>query len=230
MKSENIFKIFLDSQLSWSFIQGPVYNRLIWNAAGDTIEEMLDRTPAPKAGAKVLDIGSGPGYATALAARKHPDAVFIGVDYSEPQVNWAKKHLAKSGAANCSFQVGDAMDLPFEDNSFDQVMSIASIKHWPDAVRGLKEISRVLKPGCSAHIGEADRECDPKAFDRFARAFTSSWWVNKSLVRWFLKTTVFGQSYSCAEVEEMARKAGFAEILVEKIADRPFLRAFLTNP
>jgi len=229
MKTGNIFKQFLDSRAAWGYIQGPVYNRVIWDAAGETIREMVDRTPFAKPDSKALDVGSGPGYATVYAARKHSAATIIGVDYSPEQVKWACRILARDPLPNCSFEIGDAMNLRFDDNTFDLVISIASIKHWPDPVRGLREISRVLKPGCAAHIGEADRDCGPRDFDIFASAFTNRWWVNKPLVRWFLKSTVFGQSYSCAEAERMAREAGFADVLAEKIPDRPFFRMVLTK-
>lgn len=224
MKNGNIFKRFLDSRAAWGLIQGPVYNRIIWDAAGDTMREIIDATPMPRPDARALDVGSGPGYATIYAARKYPEGTIIGVDYSPEQVKWARRMLARERLANCSFEVGDAMDLPFDDTSFDIVISIASIKHWPDPVRGLREIYRVLKPGCAAYIGEADRDCNQRHFEEFARAFTKSWWVNKPFVRWFLRSTVFGQSMTADEAGSMAREAGFQDVRVEKIPGRPFLR------
>ena len=229
MKNENIFKKFLDSRSAWEYIQGPVYNRVIWDAAGDTIREIIDNTPLEKPNTKGLDVGSGPGYATIYAAQKYPGVSVIGVDYSPAQVKWARRALAKTPLPNCSFQVGDAMDLPFDDNTFDVVVSIASIKHWPDPVRGLREIARVLKPGCKAYIGEADRGCDPGDLDAFARAFTKKWWVNKTFVRWFLKSTVFGKSYTIEQAAAFAREAGFQNVTAEKIPNRPFFRMILSK-
>lgn len=229
METENIFKKFLDSRAAWEYIQGPVYNRVIWDAAGETVREIIDNTPLPKPDAKALDVGSGPGYATIYAAGKYPGASITGVDYSPAQVKWARRMLARRPHPNCSFQVGDAMALPFDDDTFDIVISIASIKHWPDPALGLREIARVLKPGCKAYIGEADRACDPRDFDTFARAFTQKWWVNKTLVRWFLKSTVFGQSYTAEQAAQFAREAGFQNITAEKIPNRPFFRMVLTK-
>ena len=226
----DIFKRILDSRLSWDVFQGRIYNRLIWNAAGPIIEDVIDRTKPPRPDARVLDVGSGPGLATIRAARKYPSATIIGVDYSPEQVRAARRNLRKNPVPNCSFILGNAMELPFEDNSFDMVISIASIKHWPDGVRGLREISRVLKPGSEAHIGEADRECNSLDLDRFISNFAAPWWVNKRLVGWYLRSTVFGKSYNCAEAERMAVEAGFAAVKVEKIPGAPAFRMTLINP
>ncbi|MEW6200933.1 MAG: class I SAM-dependent methyltransferase [bacterium] len=225
----DIFKRIMNSRLAWDVFQGRIYNRLIWNAAGTIIEDVIDRTKPPRPDARVLDVGSGPGFAAIRAARKYPAATIIGVDYSLVQVLAARRNLKKNPAPNCSFRLGNAMDLPFEDNTFDMVISIASIKHWQDSVRGLREISRVLKPGCEAHIGEADRECSPRDLDRFISDFTAPWWVNKRIVGWYLRSTVFGRSYNCAEAERMAAQAGFATVKVEKIHGAPAFRMTLTN-
>jgi len=225
----DIFKRIMDSKIAWDVFQGRIYNRLIWNAAGKIVEDVIDRSPPPVEEAAVLDVGSGPGLATIYVAKKYPAAEITGVDYSREQVRAAKRNLRRSGVKNCSFRAGDAMDLPFEDDSFDMVFSIASLKHWPDGTRGLAEIERVLKPGCAAHVGEADRECDPEELDRFIRDFTAPWWVNREIVGWYLRNTVFGDSYSPAEAEEMARRAGFAEIEVEKTPGAPAFRMTLTK-
>ena len=106
MDTGNPFKKMLDSRAAWDLFQGAVYNRLIWNAAGDVIEEMIDRTPPPRADAHALDVGSGPGYATRLVAEKHPAATVTGVDYSPAQVRWARRQLRRRPVPNCSFRVG----------------------------------------------------------------------------------------------------------------------------
>jgi SAM-dependent methyltransferase len=64
------------------------------------------------------------------------------------------------------------MNLPFQEASFDIVISVASIKHWLDGRRGLQEIRRVLIPNGSAFIAEADRDATDREIYRFASKFT----------------------------------------------------------
>ena len=113
------------------------------------------------------------------------------------------------------------MDLPFEDAFFDIVMSVGSIKHWPDAARGLQEIRRVLGSDGLAFIAEADREASGEDFSRFARQFTA-WYVWDRFMRWYLRSVVFGQSYTRQEAESLAKSAGFDRVEVEKVKGWPF--------
>lgn len=229
-KQGDVFKSIMDSRVAWDVFQGHIYNRVIWNTAGHIVRGIIDAVPPPAGDSPAaLDVGSGPGYATIYAAEKFPHAEIIGLDYSGEQIKFANRQLRKSRARNCSFKRGDAMELPFEDESFDMVFSIASIKHWPDGARGLREIRRVLKPGCVAHVGEADRECDFGDLENFIGSFTSAWWVNKRLVGWYLRHTVFGQSYTKAEARAMAEEAGFEQIEVDSVPGAPVFKMTLVK-
>ncbi|MED5815655.1 methyltransferase domain-containing protein [Mycolicibacterium sp. 050232] len=96
-------------------------------------------------GGLALDVGSGPGNVTAALARSAGlDGFAFGVDISEPM-------LARAVEAEASRQVGflraDAQKLPFRDDVFDAVTSIAVLQLIPDAEAALAEMVRVLKPG-----------------------------------------------------------------------------------
>jgi SAM-dependent methyltransferase len=66
---------------------------------------------------------------------------------------------------------GSALDLPVDDAAFDAVVSVGSIKHWPEPARGLAECTRALRPGGTLVVVEVDRGC---LLDD-ARAFVARW-------------------------------------------------------
>ena len=103
--------------------------------------EWLDIPP----GGVALDVGSGPGNVTASLARAAgPDGLALGVDISEPM-------LARAVRAEAGPQVGflraDAQRLPFRDETFDAVISIAMLQLIPEPSAALAEMVRVLRPG-----------------------------------------------------------------------------------
>lgn len=113
------------------------------------------------------------------------------------------------------------MGLSFENATFDIVISLASIKHWPDKVLGLKEIARVLVPGGRSLVLEANSECTEDEFARFASKYYF-WWVYKRLFNWYGRLITVKQGIPPSEAEAMARAAGFAEIEVKKQQGWPF--------
>ena len=103
--------------------------------------EWLDIPP----GGTALDVGSGPGNVTASLARAAgPEGLALGVDISEPM-------LARAVRAQAGPQVGflraDAQRLPFRDQTFDAVLSIAMLQLIPKPSAALVEMARVLRPG-----------------------------------------------------------------------------------
>lgn len=99
-------------------------------------------------GKKALDVCTGTGdWALALAEAVGDKGNVIGLDFSENMLKVAEEKLAKTSLKNVSFINGDAMDLPFPDNSFDYVTIGFGLRNVPDYKRVLKEMHRVCKPG-----------------------------------------------------------------------------------
>src|SRR4051812_28794777 len=99
------------------------------------------------AGDRVLDVGCGPGYLTALAAdAAAPGGNAVGVDPSQPMIEQARR---TRGTGNCSFQVGKAESLDAVDGAFDVVVSSLAVHHIPAEARAaaFAEMHRVLRPG-----------------------------------------------------------------------------------
>jgi SAM-dependent methyltransferase len=108
-----------------------------------------DVAAAAPEGARVLEIGCGPGHLSIMLARRH-DLYVIGLDLDPAMVERARAHAvrtASGGGRSPSFLVGDVASLAFPDTSFDVVVSTLSMHHWADPSAGLAEIARVLRSG-----------------------------------------------------------------------------------
>lgn len=97
-----------------------------------------------------LDVGSGAGQIMGhLLRMSAPDARLVSFDLSHPMLKRAEQRLKSDRPISVA---GDLMRLPFADESFDFITCGWVIEHLPDPVPGLKEISRVLRPGGSVLI------------------------------------------------------------------------------
>jgi SAM-dependent methyltransferase len=103
-------------------------------------------------GARILEIGSGPGHLSERLARGHGFDV-VGLDLDPEMVARAQANAEAAGTDRApKFVVGDVAHLPFEMDSFDLVVSTFSMHHWSDPAAGLDEIARVLRPDGRALI------------------------------------------------------------------------------
>jgi SAM-dependent methyltransferase len=133
----------------WPLVRGPM--RSFWDRQAIDWGE-VDRSSAfhlaPLAAAllhvsepeRAIDIGTGHGDAALLVAREFPRARVRGVDLSEEMVKRATARVGLDPEGRIAFKVGDASDLPYDDDSFDLVTQL----NMPPFFR---EIARVLRPG-----------------------------------------------------------------------------------
>jgi ubiquinone/menaquinone biosynthesis C-methylase UbiE len=99
-------------------------------------------------GSRVLDVGTGPGRLPLAIARAAPGLHVEGLDLSPEMVTRARQNAAEAGLGDkVAFTEGDVAHLPFEDASFDLIVSTMSQHHWRDPAAGLREFRRVLRPG-----------------------------------------------------------------------------------
>lgn len=104
-----------------------------------------DVAPLAPTGAAVLDVGTGPGVLLVELARIRPDLRLTGVDPSPGMVAAARRNLNRV-AGQATVVSGEAGNLPFEDASFDLVVSSLSLHHWPEPADATAELARVLRP------------------------------------------------------------------------------------
>jgi ubiquinone/menaquinone biosynthesis C-methylase UbiE len=102
----------------------------------------------PREGDRILEIGFGPGVAIELLAQGGKPGRVAGIDVSDEMVGQANRRNAAAIARGLVELRHAAVDgLPYPDENFDKVLAINSMQAWPDALAGLREIRRVLRPG-----------------------------------------------------------------------------------
>ncbi len=99
-------------------------------------------------GDSALDVCCGTGdFTLELAGRVGSGGRVVGSDFSDGMLEIARRKSVDPGAAAPSFEWGDALDLPYEDGSFDAVTVGFGVRNLQDLGRGIGEMARVLKPG-----------------------------------------------------------------------------------
>ena len=102
---------------------------------------------APKPGDRVLDAGCGCGFDTFVAGSlTGPSGKAIGIDITAEMLAVARSAAGKYNSGNVEFREGPLEKLPFDDSSFDLVISNGVLNLVPDKNAAFAEIARVLRP------------------------------------------------------------------------------------
>lgn len=114
-------------------------------------------------GGRVLDIATGTGdVALEVARQTAPDITIVGADVSREMVEIGRQKVAASPfAGRITFEIAPCEALPFPDLQFDAITIAFGIRNVVDRLQGLKEMSRVLKPGGRAIILEFSTPTSP---------------------------------------------------------------------
>lgn len=130
----------------------------------DSLDLLLELA-RPEQNDTVLDVACGPGL-VACAFARHAGRV-TGIDITPAMVEQARKRQQEQGLDNLDWLVGDALPLPWSDNSFSLVITRYSFHHFPEPRQVLAEMIRVCRPG--GRVLVADVAMDPAkvaAYDR----------------------------------------------------------------
>ncbi|TVQ11268.1 MAG: methyltransferase domain-containing protein [Leptolyngbya sp. DLM2.Bin27] len=174
----------------------------------DLIDECLGWAGVTQA-ANILDCGCGIG-GSALELATRFGAEVTGITLSPVQAQRATERAAIANLAGdlmprATFQVADALDMPFDDQSFDLVWSMESGEHMPDKVAFLQECYRVLKPGGKLLMATW---CH-RPVSSLAGPLT---WLEQQQLSWIYQ--VYGLPYVIAlpDYEAIAQNCGFTQL------------------
>lgn len=139
-----------DGIITRSTLLGKLMDSLIWGLdkelAAKWIDDALSPIPEDFAG-KLLEVPVGTGVLTMPLYKKLNGADITCLDYSADMMKNAEKRAEAMDLRNVSFVQGDVGALPFEDESFDIVLSLNGFHAFPDKDAAFRETCRVLKKG-----------------------------------------------------------------------------------
>ncbi len=137
-----------DGMMTYSTLLGKAICRLVWNMDGEKniryLERALSGIPEDFSG-RMLEVPVGTGVLTMPVYRDLPDADITCLDYSADMMNAARQKAETAGIRNIRFVQGDVGALPFDDASFDAVLSLNGFHAFPDKEAAYRETYRVLR-------------------------------------------------------------------------------------
>jgi ubiquinone/menaquinone biosynthesis C-methylase UbiE len=148
----------------------------------------------------VLDVGCGSGWLSRRIAEKVPEGRVVGMDVSDQMVRVARRTSGEYD--NVLYVTGEVGEIPWEANFFTQAISVESAYYWPDPAAGLKEISRVLRPGGKFWL------------------LINYYRDNPHCHQWGALLAVKTHLLLADEWAELFNGSGFAEVAHERVVDR----------
>lgn len=131
--------------ITYSIGQDPSIHRTFLSRTAESCSSYL--LPHLTPSLELLDVGCGPGSITADFAAILSLGHVTGIDQAPEAIAKALSTAASRGLTNVSFQVADAVELPFPDGEFDVVHAHHVLYHTQDPVKALMEMKCVTKPG-----------------------------------------------------------------------------------
>ncbi|GEK35177.1 demethylmenaquinone methyltransferase [Kurthia sibirica] len=142
-KEERVHEVFENISGSYDKMNSVISFQMHKTWRKDTMERM-----AIKKGSKALDVCCGTAdWTIALAEAVGKDGHATGLDFSQNMLNVGIEKT--KDMPNVELLQGNAMALPFEDNSFDYVTIGFGLRNVPDYMQVLREMNRVAKPGAT---------------------------------------------------------------------------------
>lgn len=141
---------FYDGMITCSTLSGKAVCRLVWAMNKAECDEYLEKALAgipEHFSGKLLEVPVGTGILTMPVYQTLPQANITCLDYSPDMMGRAEEKAARLRLNNVTFRQGDVGALPYEDETFDVVLSLNGFHAFPDKEAAYREVFRVLKPG-----------------------------------------------------------------------------------
>jgi ubiquinone/menaquinone biosynthesis C-methylase UbiE len=143
--------------LFWEFYDRWVSPAVVAALQVDLHERLIRNLPR---GSRLLDVGCGGGQHAVQVVQQRPDLHVVGIDVSTTMVKRSRALARRANVTDkTTFDLGDAMELKFDSDSFDAVYCAGPLKQVPDKPRALRECHRVLRRGGRLLVMDVNRGC-----------------------------------------------------------------------
>ncbi len=155
----------------------------------------------------VLDIGTGPGWLLLELHQLNPGLHLYGLDVSKAMIELARENLAQAAT---DLKVANVCATGYESDFFEMVVCTGSFYLWDQPKKGLEEIHRILKFGCSAHLYETNRDYDRDAYRAALKVNLKQEGWTMRLFGPLLLGKALPMAYRPEEVQTIVRRTSFA--------------------
>jgi len=157
----------------------------------------------------VLEVGPGPGYLGLEWLSKTKGTDLTCLEISQEMIKMARKNVLEYGLQDrAGYTQGNALAMPFDDNTFDGAFSNGSLHEWEDPAAVLGEMHRVVKPGGRIFVSDLRRD-----MSRIIFFFMKLSVKPKSIKPGFISS--LNAAYTKEELEKTARRAPFSSFQVK---------------
>ena len=156
---------------------------------------------------RLLDIGTGPGRLLLEVHKLNAGLQLYGLDISQAMIGLAQQNLV---GVTTDLKMANVCATGYEGDFFDAVVCTGSFYLWDRPEQGLEEIHRILKPGCSAHLFETNRDYDRNAYRAALKANLKREGLAMRLFGPLLLAKALPMAYRPDEVEAIAGRTSFA--------------------
>ncbi len=201
-----------------SFAAGTFYNRQTQDS--EHLNKILEFVKISE-GMRILDLGTGSGYLSFPIAKNNPGCEVVGLDIVNDALETNRMRADSEGIKNLSFISYDGIDFPFEEKSFDLVVTRYALHHFPDIEHSIGEVSRVLKSDGMLFISDpCPNECDTERFvddymrlkkDGHIKFYTKDQWIDICGRQGLIVTDSFDSSIRFPKKKDTAN--GYEEVL-----------------
>lgn len=212
-----------------SFAAGTFYNRQTQDS--EHLNKILEFVKISE-GMRILDLGTGSGYLSFPIAKNNPGCEVVGLDIVNAALETNRMRADSEGIKNLSFISYDGIDFPFEEKSFDLVVTRYALHHFPDIEHSIGEVSRVLKSGGMMFVSDpCPNECDTERFvddymrlkkDSHIKFYTKDEWIDICGRQGLIVTDSFDSSIRFPKKKDTAY--GYEDVL--KMHDKTVIDSY----